>query len=105
MERLPVVQREELWDRFEAGESQPSTGSSPPTIRTHLVSSGWRRSVPVALAHSSVAVVLILLSTLAALSGTASALEWPGGPLIDNRATNAVSAPSRVPDRPRVAGL
>ena len=51
MERLSDVEREELWDRWEAGESQRSIGRrlgrSPSTIRTQLVSSGWRRPVPV----------------------------------------------------------
>ena len=50
MERLSVVEREELWDRYEAGESQRSIsrrlGRSSSTIRTHLVSSGWRRPTP-----------------------------------------------------------
>ena len=50
MERLSVVEREELWDRYEAGESQRSIsrrlGRSWSTIRTHLVSSGWRRPTP-----------------------------------------------------------
>jgi len=51
MERLSDVEREELWDRWEAGESQRSIsrrlGRSPSTIRTQLVSSRWRRPVPV----------------------------------------------------------
>ena len=51
MERLSVSERSELWDRWEAGESQRSMsrrlGRSPSTIRTHLVSSGWRRPDPV----------------------------------------------------------
>ena len=50
MERLSVVEREELWDGFEAGESQRSISRrldrSPSTIRAHLVSSGWKRPVP-----------------------------------------------------------
>ncbi|TDI54042.1 MAG: helix-turn-helix domain-containing protein [Acidobacteria bacterium] len=48
MERLSVVEREELWDRFEAGDSQRSIaralGRPPETIRARLVSSrpvGW----------------------------------------------------------------
>ena len=40
----------EVWDRWEAGESQRSIsrglGRSPSSIRTHLVSSGFRRPVP-----------------------------------------------------------
>ena len=51
MARLSVVEREELWDRYEAGESQRSIsrrlGRSPSTIRTHLASAGWRRPAPV----------------------------------------------------------
>jgi len=47
VERLSGVEREELWDRWEAGESQRSIsrrlGRSPSTIRARLVSSGWRR--------------------------------------------------------------
>ncbi len=47
MERLSVVEREELWDRYEAGESQRSISRqldrSPSTIRTYLVSSSWKR--------------------------------------------------------------
>ena len=50
MERLSVVEREELWDRYEAGESQRSIsrrlGRSPSSIRTHLLGSGFRRPVP-----------------------------------------------------------
>ncbi len=50
MERLFVVEREELWDRYEAGESQRSIsrrlGRSPSTVRTHLASSGWKRPTP-----------------------------------------------------------
>ena len=51
MERLSVVEREELWDRWEAGESQRSIsrrlGRSPTTVRTQLIASGWNRPVPV----------------------------------------------------------
>ncbi len=51
MERLSVSEREELWDRWETGESQRSIsrrlGRSPATVRTQLVSAGWKRPVPV----------------------------------------------------------
>ena len=47
MERLPESERSELWDLWEAGESQRSIsrrlGRSPSTVRTLLVSAGWRR--------------------------------------------------------------
>ncbi len=47
MDRLSVFERSELWDRWEAGESQRSIsrrlGRSPSTIRPHLASVGWRR--------------------------------------------------------------
>ena len=50
MGRLSGVEREELWDRWEAGESQRSIsrhlGRSPSTVRTRLVSAGWRRPTP-----------------------------------------------------------
>jgi IS30 family transposase len=50
MGRLSGVEREELWDRWEAGESQRSIsrrlGRSPSTIRSQLVSAGWRRPSP-----------------------------------------------------------
>ena len=50
MARLSGVEREELWDRWEAGESQRSIsrrlGRSPSTVRSRLVSSGWRRPSP-----------------------------------------------------------
>ena len=50
MEGLSGVEREDLWDWWEAGESQRSIsrrlGRSPSTIRTRLVSSGWRRRSP-----------------------------------------------------------
>jgi IS30 family transposase len=49
MERLSVSERSELWDRWEAGESQRSIsrrlGRSPSTIRTLLLGSGFRRPV------------------------------------------------------------
>ena len=42
MERLSVSERNELWDLYEAGESQRSIsrrlGRSPSTVRTQLVS-------------------------------------------------------------------
>ena len=50
MDRLSVVEQAEIWDRWEAGESQRSIcralGRSPSTIRDVLVRSGWRRPVP-----------------------------------------------------------
>jgi IS30 family transposase len=50
MERLSVSERNELWDLYEAGESQRSIsrrlGRSPSTVRTQLVSAGWRRPTP-----------------------------------------------------------
>jgi len=50
MVRLSDVERNELWDRWEAGESQRAIARaldrSPATIRTRLLSSGWRRPVP-----------------------------------------------------------
>ena len=50
MQRLSESERIELWDRWEAGESQRSIaralGRSPSTVRTVLVSSRWRRPVP-----------------------------------------------------------
>ena len=51
MERLSISERSELWDRWEAGESQRSIARalerSPSTVRTQLLSSGWRRPVRV----------------------------------------------------------
>jgi len=48
--RLSEGERCEVWDRFEAGESQRSIsrrlGRAPSTIRTLLLSSGFRRPVP-----------------------------------------------------------
>jgi len=48
--RLSELEKSEIWDRFEAGESQRSIsrrlGRSPSTIRTHLLGSGFRRPVP-----------------------------------------------------------
>lgn len=50
MERLSVSERTEIWDRWEAGESQRSIcralGRSPSTVRDVLVRAGWRRPVP-----------------------------------------------------------
>jgi len=50
MERLSVVEREELWDRYEAGESFRSIGRelrrSPSTVRGHVVDAGWKRPSP-----------------------------------------------------------
>jgi len=50
MERLSESERNELWDLYEVGESQRSIsrrlGRSPSTVRTHLVSAGWRRPNP-----------------------------------------------------------
>ena len=50
MERMSESERSELWDRWEDGESQRSIaralGRSPATVRTRLLSSGWRRPVP-----------------------------------------------------------
>jgi IS30 family transposase len=47
MERLSESERSVLWDLYEAGESQRSIsrwlGRSPSTVRTQLVSAGWRR--------------------------------------------------------------
>jgi IS30 family transposase len=52
MERLSDAERKELWDRWEAGESQRSIARAldraPATIRTRLLSSRWRRPVPAA---------------------------------------------------------
>ena len=48
MRRLSELEKAEIWDRFEAGERSISRrlGRSPSSIRTHLVSSGFRRPVP-----------------------------------------------------------
>ncbi len=52
MERMSESERNELWDRWEAGESQRSIARAlnraPATVRTRLLSSGWRRPVPAA---------------------------------------------------------
>ncbi len=51
MDRLSDSERGEVWDRWEAGESQRlisrRLGRAPSTIRTQLVSSGWKRPVAV----------------------------------------------------------
>ncbi|TDI49588.1 MAG: helix-turn-helix domain-containing protein [Acidobacteria bacterium] len=50
LRRLSEREKSEIWDRFEAGESQRSIsrrlGRSPSSIRTHLLGSGFRRPVP-----------------------------------------------------------
>ena len=50
MRRLSELEKGEVWDRFEAGESQRSIsrrlGRSPSTVRTLLLGSGFRRPVP-----------------------------------------------------------
>jgi IS30 family transposase len=50
MERLSESERDVLWDLYEAGESQRSIsrrlGRSPSTVRTQLVSAGYRRPTP-----------------------------------------------------------
>jgi IS30 family transposase len=50
MERLSDVERVELWDRFEAGESFRSIsrklGRAPSTVRGHVVDAGSRRPSP-----------------------------------------------------------
>jgi IS30 family transposase len=50
MVRMMEPERSELWDRWEAGKSQRSIARaldrSPSTIRTRLLSSGWRRPIP-----------------------------------------------------------
>jgi len=50
MRRLSEAEKSEIWDRFEAGESQRSIsrrlGRSPSSIRTHLLGSGFRRPLP-----------------------------------------------------------
>ncbi len=44
------LEKTELWDRYEAGESLRSIGRclgrAPSSIRTHLVAAGWKRPVP-----------------------------------------------------------
>jgi IS30 family transposase len=50
MRRLSESEKFEIWDRFEAGESLRSIsrrlGRPPSTIRTHVVSGGFRRPLP-----------------------------------------------------------
>jgi len=50
LRRLTELEKSEIWDGFEGGESQRSIsrrlGRSPSTIRTHLVSAGFRRPLP-----------------------------------------------------------
>lgn len=50
MERFSELEKAELWDRYEAGESLRSIGRclgrAPSSIRTHLVAAGWKRPVP-----------------------------------------------------------
>ena len=52
MRRLSESEKAELWDRFEAGESLRSIsrqlGRPPSTIRTHVVTAGFRRPLPAA---------------------------------------------------------
>ena len=49
LRRLSEREKSEIWDRFEAGESQRSIsrwlGRPPSTIRTHLVSAGVPETV------------------------------------------------------------
>ena len=50
MVRMSDAERSELWDLWEAGESQRSIARAldraPATIRTRLLASGWRRPTP-----------------------------------------------------------
>jgi len=50
MRRLSELEKSEVWDRFEAGESQRSIsrrlGRSPSSIRSLLLGSGFRRPLP-----------------------------------------------------------
>ncbi len=52
MQRLSELEKSEIWDRFEAGESLRSIsrglGRSPSSIRTHAVVSEFRRPIPAA---------------------------------------------------------
>ena len=48
MRRWSESEQAETWDRFESGESLRSIsrrlGRPPSTIRTHVVSAGWKRA-------------------------------------------------------------
>ncbi len=48
--RLSLAEKSEIWDRFEGGESLRSISRRldrpPSTIRTHVVSAGFRRPLP-----------------------------------------------------------
>ena len=50
LRRLSESEKSEIWDRFEGGESLRSISHwlkrPPSTIRTHVVSAGFRRPVP-----------------------------------------------------------
>jgi len=50
VERFSELEKTELWDRYEAGESLRSIGRclgrATSSIRTHLVAAGWKRPVP-----------------------------------------------------------
>jgi IS30 family transposase len=50
VERFSELEKSELWDRFEAGESLRAIsrrlGRAPSSVRTHVVAAGWRRPVP-----------------------------------------------------------
>ena len=52
MGRFSELEKSELWDRFEAGESlraiSRQLGRAPSSVRTHIVAAGWRRPVPAA---------------------------------------------------------
>ena len=52
MGRFSELEKSELWDRFEAGDSLRSIsrllGRAPSSVRTHIVAAGWRRPVPAA---------------------------------------------------------
>ncbi len=50
MERFSELEKSELWDRYETGESLRSIGRclgrATSSIRTHLMAAGWKRPVP-----------------------------------------------------------